>query len=83
MSGQNSTISTLDAHTMLRRLHRSLKKGIKGLTSLHSVYANDPVILAHLESLAERSHIIDREIDRYMDTLRTKVGDEAISTDSE
>lgn len=59
-------MSDLEKYIMLKRLSRSLRAIIYrsgyGVSSLKSVYGEDPVTIANLESITERTHLLDKEL---------------------
>lgn len=70
-------MSDVEKYVMLRRLSRSLRAIIYrsgyGVSSLKGVYENDPVTIANLESITERTHLLDRELTKRTNVFRQSI----------
>ena len=67
-------LSDTDKYIMLKRLKRSLKSIVsnsgRGISSLMLLYNEDPVTVAHLESLTERTRMLEKDLIKKVESFR-------------
>lgn len=83
----NSGLTVLDKYVMLCRLNISLQSVINksgyGILSLLITYKDDPVAIANLESVKERISLLQKEIKKVTDKLKSENNYESDSSPSE
>jgi hypothetical protein len=74
---EHTGLSDTDKYVMLKRLSKSLKSIIDnsgyGISSLMLLYNEDPVIVAHLESITERTKLLRRELTKKTESFRSGI----------
>ena len=74
MQMPNAGLSELDKYIILMRLNKSLcsiiNKSGYGLMSLIIIYQQDPVVIANLESIKERTVLLQKEIKKITDQMK-------------
>lgn len=85
---EHNGLSDTDKYVMLKRLGKSLRSTIEnsgyGIASLMVLYNEDPVIVANLESITERTKLLEKDLLRKIEGFKGGIdydsSDEYIST---
>lgn len=74
-------MSDVEKYSMMKRLsyslHNTISKAGYGINSLKIIYQDDPVIIANLEAITERTKLLERDLSKRLSSFKN------ISIDSE